>query len=91
LEHKDKHQISLDVNRCGRRLPKELTDEGRNHLQDQLTRVITRVLVTHPHLSYYQGFHDVVLTFLLVLEDEDLTFSIVDILVQYHIRYVINV
>jgi hypothetical protein len=86
LEHKDKHQISLDVNRCGRRLPKELTDEGRNHLQDQLTRVITRVLVTHPHLSYYQGFHDVVLTFLLVLEDEDLTFSIVDILVQYHIR-----
>jgi hypothetical protein len=47
------------------------------HFQDQLTRLIIRVLAKHPDLHYYQGYHDVAITFLLVV-GEQLGFQIVE-------------
>ncbi|XP_019859253.1 PREDICTED: TBC1 domain family member 20-like isoform X1 [Amphimedon queenslandica] len=86
LDHKDKNQVILDVNRCGRCLPKELLIERINSIQDSLIRVLLRLLVTHTDLCYYQGLHDVVLTFLLLPLNENITFAIMNVLVQYHIR-----
>ena len=64
----------------------ELSEERRVDIQDSLTRIILRLLVTHSDLCYYQGLHDVVLTFLLLPLNEDVTFAIMNVLVQYHIR-----
>ena len=56
-------------------------------VQEKLLRVILRVLSEHPDLHYYQGFHDIVITFLLV-GGEDFAYAIVNVLVQHHIRCV---
>lgn len=38
-----------------------------------------RVLVANPELHYYQGYHDICVTVLLVVDgDEDLAFQILD-------------
>lgn len=47
-----------------------LTDENDkqlDHRKDELSSVIVQVLREHPMLSYFQGFHDIVQVFLLVL------------------------
>lgn len=59
--------------------------ERRRAIQEQLTRVILRVLAEHRGLHYYQGLHDIVLTLLLVL-GEEITYAVMDVLVSYHIR-----
>ena len=64
----------------------EFTLERNTLLQEQLKRVILRLL-SENDLCYYQGLHDVVLTFLLVLDEEDLTFALTNVLVKHHLRY----
>ena len=44
----------LDVNRSLKRFPPGIDEADRPVLQDQLTRLIVRVLVAHPGLHYYQ-------------------------------------
>ena len=63
----------------------DFSDVRCTELQDELTRVILRLLITHKELCYYQGLHDITLTLLLVL-GEDVTFAVMNILVQYHLR-----
>ena len=63
----------------------DFSDVRCTELLDELTRVILRLLVAHTELCYYQGLHDITLTLLLVL-GEDVTFGIMNILVQYHLR-----
>ena len=65
------------MNRSLKRFPPGISDEERPDLQDQLTRMIVRVLHKHPDLHYYQGYHDVAITFLLVV-GEQLGFHIVE-------------
>ena len=48
-----------------------------SELQDQLTRLIIRILSQHPDLHYYQGYHDVAITFLLVV-GEEMAFNILE-------------
>ena len=48
-----------------------------SELQDQLTRLIIRILSQHPDLNYYQGYHDVAITFLLVV-GEEMAFNILE-------------
>lgn len=48
--------------------------------------MILRLLVENPDLHYFQGLHDVVLTFLPVT-GEELAYAIMNILVKCHIRY----
>uniref|UniRef100_A0AAY4E0F0 Rab-GAP TBC domain-containing protein n=1 Tax=Denticeps clupeoides TaxID=299321 RepID=A0AAY4E0F0_9TELE len=65
--NKDYNQVLLDVQRSLRRFPPGMPDEQREGLQEELIDIILRVLHKNPQLHYYQGYHDIVVTFLLVL------------------------
>uniref|UniRef100_A0A1B0CFF3 Rab-GAP TBC domain-containing protein n=1 Tax=Lutzomyia longipalpis TaxID=7200 RepID=A0A1B0CFF3_LUTLO len=65
--HPEYNQVILDVNRSLKRFPPGIPYEQRIALQDQLTVLILRVIIKYPHLKYYQGYHDVAITFLLVV------------------------
>lgn len=78
-------QVVLDVNRSLKRFPPGIAEDDRPGLQDQLTRLIIRVLMKHPDLHYYQGYHDVAITFLLVV-GEELGFNIVEKLSRSHLK-----
>lgn len=53
-----------------KRFPPGLSDPQQNHLQTALSNLICAVLQKNPHAHYYQGFHDISLTFLLVASVE---------------------
>ncbi|XP_071520997.1 TBC1 domain family member 20 [Panulirus ornatus] len=82
--HKDYQQVVLDVKRSLKRFPPGIDDDYRVVLMDQLTVLIIRVLMKHPDLHYYQGFHDVAITFLLVM-GEDVGFELVEKLSITHL------
>merc|ERR1719187_2471802 len=65
--HPEYNQVVLDVNRSLKRFPPGIEESERPLLQDQLTRLIVRVMLVQPSLHYYQGYHDVAITFLLVV------------------------
>ena len=48
--------------------------------------IILQLLTRHPDIHYYQGLHDIVLTFVLTVGDT-LAYAIMDVLVEYHLRY----
>lgn len=52
--HKYWKQVNLDVDRSHRRFPAEMRATRRRTLQEQLVRVIMRVLCQHQDLHYYQ-------------------------------------
>lgn len=84
-EHPEYSQVVLDVNRSLKRFPPGIPYEQRVALQDQLTNLILRVITKYPHLRYYQGYHDVAITFLLVV-GEELAFRIMEKLSTNHLR-----
>lgn len=65
------HQVTLDVVRTLKRFPPEISENLRFKLQNELIDLICRILVKHKHLHYYQGYHDICLTFLLVTGVEE--------------------
>ena len=73
------------MNRSLKRFPPGIKEEARPDLQDQLTRLIVRVLLKHPELHYYQGYHDVAITFLLVV-GEEMGYHIMERLSTSHLR-----
>ncbi|XP_016115485.1 TBC1 domain family member 20-like isoform X2 [Sinocyclocheilus grahami] len=83
--NKDFNQVLLDVQRSLRRFPPGMPDEQREGLQEELIDIILWVLVKNPQLHYYQGYHDIVVTFLLVLE-ERLATALVEKLSTHHLR-----
>lgn len=70
INHEEYTQVLMDVQRCLRRFPPGIPLERRVALQDELTSLIVRVLIKHPQLHYYQGYHDICVTVLLVLGEE---------------------
>lgn len=66
-----------------------MPDEQREGLQEELIDIILRVLVKNPQLHYYQGYHDIVVTFLLVL-GERLATALVEKLSTHHLRWAKN-
>ncbi|KAH7371106.1 GTPase-activating protein gyp10 [Pyrenochaeta sp. MPI-SDFR-AT-0127] len=66
-EHKDEHQVGLDVNRAFVYYPKNESDKQLDRRKEELSNVILSVLRRHPALCYFQGYHDIVQVFLLVL------------------------
>uniref|UniRef100_A0A1B0CZR8 Uncharacterized protein n=1 Tax=Phlebotomus papatasi TaxID=29031 RepID=A0A1B0CZR8_PHLPP len=82
--HPEYNQVILDVNRSLKRFPPGIPYEQRIALQDQLTVLILRVIIKYPHLKYYQGYHDVAITFLLVV-GEDVAFHVMEILSTQHL------
>ncbi|XP_030230326.1 TBC1 domain family member 20 isoform X2 [Gadus morhua] len=83
--NKDYNQVLLDVQRSLRRFPPGMPDEQREGLQEELIDIILRVLKNNPQLHYYQGYHDIVVTFLLVL-GERLATALVEKLSTHHLR-----
>ncbi|CAJ0581828.1 unnamed protein product, partial [Mesorhabditis spiculigera] len=69
-EHREWRQVELDVNRTLARFPPDISEDHRVTLQDDLTPLIVEILAANPRFNYYQGFHDVLLTLLLVLGKE---------------------
>ncbi|TMS35782.1 hypothetical protein L596_003105 [Steinernema carpocapsae] len=65
--HKEWNQVELDVNRLLSRFPPYITKDKRQEMQDQLTPIIVRVLWQNKSFRYYQGFHDICITLVLVL------------------------
>lgn len=63
-----------------------MPDEQREGLQEELIDIILRVLKRNPQLHYYQGYHDIVVTFLLVVK-ERLATALVEKLSTHHLRY----
>jgi hypothetical protein len=84
MSHPEYNQVVLDVNRSLKRFPPGIPLAKRLALQDQLTAIILRVISKYPHLSYYQGYHDVAVTFLLVCGDE-IAFHMMEILSTDHL------
>ncbi|EDV98890.1 TBC1 domain family member 20 [Drosophila grimshawi] len=81
--HPEYNQVVLDVNRSLKRFPPGIPYEQRIALQDQLTVLILRVIKKYPNLRYYQGYHDVAVTFLLVA-GEEVAFAIMEELSTTH-------
>lgn len=67
-----------------------MPDEQREGLQEELIDIILRVLKRNPQLHYYQGYHDIVVTFLLVLGERIAT-PLVEKLSTHHLRLVLYV
>ncbi len=65
------NQVTLDVIRTLKRFPPEISENLRFKLQNELIDLIMRILVKHKNLHYYQGYHDICLTFLLVTGVEE--------------------
>lgn len=63
-----------------------MPEEQRAGLQEELIDIILVVLERNPQLHYYQGYHDIVVTFLLVV-GERLATSLVEKLSTHHLRY----
>uniref|UniRef100_A0A2P2HXJ2 TBC1 domain family member 20-like n=1 Tax=Hirondellea gigas TaxID=1518452 RepID=A0A2P2HXJ2_9CRUS len=63
-------QVVLDVERTLKRFPPGISSERRKVLMDQLIRMIVTVLKRNPDMHYYQGYHDVGITFLLVCGED---------------------
>lgn len=52
--HLEYSQVVLDVNRSIKRFPPGIPYESRVAMQDQLVRLILRVIMKYPQLQYYQ-------------------------------------
>ncbi|GBL96598.1 TBC1 domain family member 20 [Araneus ventricosus] len=78
-------QVVLDVNRSLKRFPPSIKEAQRLTMLDQLVFLIMRVLCRHPDMHYYQGYHDICVTFLLVLGEET-AFHVVEKLSRTHLN-----
>ncbi|KAF2684104.1 hypothetical protein K458DRAFT_418418 [Lentithecium fluviatile CBS 122367] len=65
--HRDEHQVALDVNRAFVYYPRNESEKQLDQRKEELSDVIIAVLRRHPSLNYFQGYHDIVQVFLLVL------------------------
>ncbi|XP_028255805.1 TBC1 domain family member 20 [Parambassis ranga] len=83
--HKDYNQVVLDVRRSMKRFPKGMPATERAALQEQLIDMILEILKRNPQLHYYQGYHDVAVTLLLVV-GERMAIAMLDKLSNYHLR-----
>ncbi|CAF1111409.1 unnamed protein product [Adineta ricciae] len=84
--HQYYEQTRLDVIRTLKRFPPNYSEAERSGLQDELIVIINQILVKHRELHYYQGYHDICLTFLLVLGNE-LCVPILDSITMSHLKY----
>ncbi|KAI6880486.1 hypothetical protein KC360_g7193 [Hortaea werneckii] len=73
-QHRDEDQVQLDVNRSFVYYPKSMCcspiltpHEIRDERKHELLALISSTLRRHPHLHYFQGYHDIIQVLLLVL------------------------
>jgi len=65
--HHDEGQVRLDVDRAFVYYPEKDTEAVTKRRRDDLYDLIARTLREHAFLNYFQGYHDIVQLFLLVL------------------------
>ncbi|KIW49976.1 hypothetical protein PV05_11603 [Exophiala xenobiotica] len=65
--HPDEDQVQLDVDRAFVYYPKDESEQSLDRRKTELSNVIVSTLRSHPMLSYFQSYHDVVQVLLLVL------------------------
>ena len=86
--HRDGALIRCDVERSlwnhdeNRDWIAPLRDRRRKVLSDVMTAALSR----NGALHYYQGFHDVCSVFLMVLEDDPVAFSLVEVVADRYLR-----
>ncbi|KAJ5278898.1 hypothetical protein N7478_004270 [Penicillium angulare] len=69
--HPDEEQVHLDVNRAFVYYPNDLSNQAIAEKKVQLSDLITKILRNYPMLCYFQGYHDIVQVFLLVLGNQE--------------------
>ena len=79
-------QVILDVERSLKRFPPSVQEVQRIAYQDKLTEIIIRILDHNPDMYYYQGYHDVCLTFLLVMNEQQ-AFHLINTISRSHLRF----
>ncbi|XP_050425581.1 TBC1 domain family member 20 [Adelges cooleyi] len=83
--HPEYNQVVMDVRRCLKRFPPGISHEKIGDLQKQLIAIILSIISEHPELKYYQGYHDVAVTFLIEVGQEK-AYSIMEYLSLNHLR-----
>ncbi|CAG0902425.1 unnamed protein product [Darwinula stevensoni] len=63
-----------------------LSEEQQETLKEALLGIICRILIRHPHLHYYQGYHDIALTVLLVVRSKKLATAILESISKNHLK-----
>ncbi|KAJ9636697.1 GTPase-activating protein gyp8 [Coniosporium tulheliwenetii] len=65
--HRDEDQVRLDVDRSFVYYPNDQSEKQIQVKKQELSDLITKTLRRRPALCYFQGYHDIVQVFLLVL------------------------
>ncbi|CAG0917372.1 unnamed protein product [Notodromas monacha] len=80
------YQVEMDVRRTLKRFPPGIDDVTRGDLQKVLVSLMCKLLKAHPERHYYQGFHDMALTVLLVMRDPENAYVVIEALMLKHLR-----
>ncbi|CAF0923151.1 unnamed protein product [Rotaria sordida] len=83
--HRYYGQVRMDVERTLKRFPPNYSDSARIELQEELIITVIKMLIKHDYLNYYQGYHDICLTFLIVL-GADLCLPCIDTITKSHFK-----
>ncbi|XP_008178229.1 TBC1 domain family member 20 isoform X1 [Acyrthosiphon pisum] len=84
-DHPEYHQVDMDVRRCLKRFPPGISYEKIGVLQKELIAIILSVIKENPDLKYYQGYHDVAVTFLIEVGQNE-AYSIMKHLSSNHLK-----
>ena len=77
--------MKLDVDRCHSNFPASFPMSKRPQAQEELLKLIINVLHLNPTLNYYQGYHDVAITLLLVCGPTE-ALPALEVLSTHHLR-----
>jgi TBC1 domain family member 20 len=86
--HRDDGQVRCDVERSlwnNHESCAHWTDEYRESRRKSLSEIMMAVLSRNPQLYYYQGYHDLVSTIMLLFEEDHLAFAVVEFISQHFI------
>uniref|UniRef100_A0A2S2PK63 TBC1 domain family member 20 n=1 Tax=Schizaphis graminum TaxID=13262 RepID=A0A2S2PK63_SCHGA len=84
-DHPEYHQVDMDVRRCLKRFPPGISYEKIGILQKELIAIILSVIKEYPDLKYYQGYHDVAVTFLIEVGQKE-AYRIMKHLSLHHLK-----
>jgi len=84
-DHPEFYQVVLDVKRSGKRFPPGYSTAEKTDLENKLTELILSVLCYHPELHYYQGYHDICITFLMVCGEKQ-SLPLIEKISTHHLR-----
>lgn len=84
-DNSDNQQDNEDQNSRSDDSVKRILRDNQSILKERLARLIVKLLIKKPDLHYYQGFHDVCLTYMTLLGYQK-AFKKLDLLVDSHFK-----